>query len=177
MTLDDSCEYLYRFYDKRGRLLYVGITNSPPSRFRQHGRDKEWWQEVSDIKIEPHPSREEVLAAESEAIRTEAPYYNTVHDCQSPEDLLAFKFGANLRINISRVTIILERDWITKGRLDEIEKVLHSHPGPLPLFIKVYQGNRSGAWCTYVCEQRVSDKWALIKDLECLLGEGAVQEA
>lgn len=67
---------LYRFFDLDKRLLYVGITNSPPARFRRHGSQKEWWEEVSSITLERFPDRASLKAAETKAIRSEDPVYN-----------------------------------------------------------------------------------------------------
>lgn len=67
---------LYRFLGRTGQLLYVGVTNNPPQRFRQHLTDKEWWWEVGTILIEHFASREELLASEARAIRLEGPLYN-----------------------------------------------------------------------------------------------------
>lgn len=70
---------LYRFFAEDGELLYVGITSNPARRFAQHGSDKEWWEEVAEIRMERLPSREAVLAAERAAIIAERPRYNVVH--------------------------------------------------------------------------------------------------
>lgn len=71
---------LYRFYSATGQLLYIGITANPPARFGQHRSDKDWWSEVSDIKIETHENRNALRAAEATAIRAEKPRYNKVHN-------------------------------------------------------------------------------------------------
>ena len=68
---------LYRFYDRDGRLLYVGITDNPRRRDEQHGATKAWWREVATKRIEWLPSREAALAAERLAIETENPLWNT----------------------------------------------------------------------------------------------------
>lgn len=70
---------LYRFFAEDGELLYVGITSNPARRFAQHGAAKEWWEEVAEIKMDRHSSREAVLAAERAAIIAEKPRYNVVH--------------------------------------------------------------------------------------------------
>lgn len=67
---------LYRFFDASDRLLYVGITANPGRRFGQHGSDKPWWAQVANIRMEVHPDRAAVLAAERVAITTERPHYN-----------------------------------------------------------------------------------------------------
>lgn len=75
---------LYRFFDDANELLYVGITNNPSRRFTQHGVDREWWHEVTTIRMEPHSDRNAVLAAEKVAIKVEHPRYNVVHASGAP---------------------------------------------------------------------------------------------
>lgn len=70
---------LYRFYADNGRLLYVGITNNPGTRFDQHAADKPWWHEVRGITLETYPDRDAVLAAERRAIAVEQPLHNVQH--------------------------------------------------------------------------------------------------
>lgn len=67
---------LYRLYDSENRLLYVGITNDPPTRFVHHKREKTWWGDVARREIEWLPSRMEALAAEEQAIHCESPFWN-----------------------------------------------------------------------------------------------------
>lgn len=67
---------LYRFVDTSGRLLYVGVTKNPAARFRKHGQDQFWWDQVSAIHLERHASRELLMIAELEAIETEFPIFN-----------------------------------------------------------------------------------------------------
>lgn len=67
---------LYRFFDANDTLLYIGITNNPPARFRQHRGDKSWWDSVANIKIETRESRADLHLAERNAIVTESPKYN-----------------------------------------------------------------------------------------------------
>ncbi len=71
---------LYRFFGAGGTLLYIGITNSIPTRLKQHNREKEWWLGVNEIKVEHFPSREAVLEAERRAIIAERPLYNDKHN-------------------------------------------------------------------------------------------------
>lgn len=67
---------LYRFYNRAGDLLYVGITNNPARRFAKHSDEKSWWRHVARIALEQHPSREALRAAERMAIETERPIHN-----------------------------------------------------------------------------------------------------
>lgn len=67
---------LYRFFSDSGDLLYVGITNNPGQRIKQHENGQSWWAQVVSAKMEHFSSREELAAAELQAIRTENPRYN-----------------------------------------------------------------------------------------------------
>lgn len=70
-------QQLYRMFDKDGRLLYVGISRSAVARFAQHGRQQTWIMEVARVEIETREcTRQEILAAELQAIRVERPIYN-----------------------------------------------------------------------------------------------------
>lgn len=66
---------LYRMFDDEGFLLYVGLTNNPAGRFRDHNA-ADWWDQVASITVEHHCDREDLKAAEAEAIKTENPVYN-----------------------------------------------------------------------------------------------------
>lgn len=69
---------LYRFYDVYERLLYIGITSDPRSRFGQHRASKDWWGDVAVRELTYLPSREALEEAERDAIRTEKPRHNKV---------------------------------------------------------------------------------------------------
>lgn len=71
---------LYRFYDERGRLLYIGITGDVRARFRQHADSKAWWKQVAVREIVHCRTRADLLAAEREAIIRERPRYNVIHN-------------------------------------------------------------------------------------------------
>lgn len=68
---------LYYHRTKRGKLLYVGITNSLPSRLRDHKALSPWFHEVARIDLEWFPTRYEAQVAEVDAIRTLKPPMNT----------------------------------------------------------------------------------------------------
>ena len=70
---------LYRLLSESGRLLYVGISGNPDSRWGTHSNNQPWWEEVADRKIEWFGSREAAAAAEVEAIKKERPLYNKQH--------------------------------------------------------------------------------------------------
>lgn len=69
--------YVYRAYDSAGRLLYIGYTNNPVSRFMSHrSQGSTWLPYAASVSWEPHSTRRAGLAAESAAIEAERPPYN-----------------------------------------------------------------------------------------------------
>lgn len=70
---------LYRHFDKEGRLLYVGISQSAIVRLAQHKQTASWFDEVTTVTIENFETRELALAAEEQAIKAERPLYNLQH--------------------------------------------------------------------------------------------------
>lgn len=78
--MTDQRHVLYRFHDSAGQLLYIGITLNPANRWKQHSKDKPWWESVRTITTELHPDRESVLAAECEAIIKGRPLHNVIHN-------------------------------------------------------------------------------------------------
>ncbi len=71
---------VYRLTAEAGDLLYVGITDSPERRWKDHAKDKPWWPQVASRSIRWYPTRGLALAAEADAIRTEQPRYNVQHN-------------------------------------------------------------------------------------------------
>jgi predicted GIY-YIG superfamily endonuclease len=71
---------LYRFFDSRGDLLYIGVTNRIPRRLDEHHENKPWYHEVAQVKVEHLSDRDTALRTEKAAIETEHPKYNVVHN-------------------------------------------------------------------------------------------------
>jgi predicted GIY-YIG superfamily endonuclease len=78
---------LYRFYGETGKLLYIGLTENPQARFKNHRFTKPWWAEVFRIDIEHFASRDSVVAAERKAIENEWPLYNVHNKGAEPIDV------------------------------------------------------------------------------------------
>lgn len=75
---------LYRLYDADETLLYIGVTDNPDRRFKQHRNTKPWWPGVSQKTIEWHTTRRRALAEEAAAIEAEAPAYNVQYNPAAP---------------------------------------------------------------------------------------------
>ena len=71
---------LYRHFNQSEELLYVGISVSAMLRLGQHCAVSPWFKDISRVMIETFPTREDALAAEKAAIKTERPKFNTQHN-------------------------------------------------------------------------------------------------
>lgn len=71
---------LYRHFACDGSLLYVGISLSWLARTKAHSRSSRWFEQVAKVEIERFPSRAAALDAERDAIRSERPKFNVVHN-------------------------------------------------------------------------------------------------
>lgn len=76
--------YLYRHYHASGDLLYVGITLTPLKRQASHFKRADWRDMILHIVVEPFATREEAVAAEAEAIRSEYPRFNRAQNGRRP---------------------------------------------------------------------------------------------
>lgn len=75
---------LYRYYDRAGCLLYVGVSKSAVVRAMQHEHSAGWWDRWAVMRRHVYPTRELALAAEREAIAVERPAYNIVGVTRRP---------------------------------------------------------------------------------------------
>ncbi|MHC3450833.1 GIY-YIG nuclease family protein [Streptomyces prasinus] len=79
MPLDPNrATAVYRFFDKTGRLLYVGIAYDPAERWQHHAAKAKWWKEAVDNTIDWYDTRAEAERAEMTAIRYEKPIHNII---------------------------------------------------------------------------------------------------
>lgn len=74
--VDTPVTTVYRFYSAGGDLLYVGVTDDPPSRFATHRRTQPWWPEVDRTVVRTYPRRDQALAVEQHIIDADSPRYN-----------------------------------------------------------------------------------------------------
>lgn len=76
---------VYRFYDAKGRLLYVGLTSRGMTRWMEHADSQPWWAEVAAIRVVHFPTREDGEVEEARAIRDERPLHNTIRYDGKPQ--------------------------------------------------------------------------------------------
>jgi excinuclease UvrABC nuclease subunit len=67
---------LYRHFDAKGRLLYVGFSVTVFARTMQHMHGSSWAKLVTRIELEHFDDRNKAWRAEQLAIAKEAPMHN-----------------------------------------------------------------------------------------------------
>lgn len=75
---------VYRFHDKAGTVIYVGISNNPVVRWQAHAADKPWWSDVVTREIEWFPTRQEAEREEARLIGALAPLWNRAPGMPDP---------------------------------------------------------------------------------------------
>ena len=96
---------LYRLYDNAGELLYIGIAEHWPSRMKQHAREKAWFPQVAELRLEKHEDRASAEVAEVAAIKAEEPRHNIAHNWRPSADaevqFQRFKKSQCLRLDLA----------------------------------------------------------------------------
>lgn len=76
-AFDDPIPHdVYWLYDSEDRVLYIGLTRQIEERLIQHSKDKGWWEQISRVEVQAHPSRRAAFEAERDAIYAERPIFN-----------------------------------------------------------------------------------------------------
>jgi len=112
MSIDSTTD-LYRYFDAEGRLLYVGISFSAIARAAQHRESTGWWCDVARMHVEHLPTRSDALDAERQAIRTEQPLHNVVHNGKISAAKLERQMRCNDPAETRRVIREMEADTYT----------------------------------------------------------------
>lgn len=110
MSSTNEPHVLYRLFDTSDNLLYIGITNDPELRWKQHGKVKNWWRQVATIRVEHFDSRDDALAAEKAAIKAEKPRWNVTHTekpRQRARPRVARLFNGEVWVNMSEACRLL----------------------------------------------------------------------
>lgn len=71
---------LYRYFDARGNLLYIGITSRGIVRSFEHAETKSWWSSVARADYVHFDARWRALDAERALIQIQRPLFNKVHN-------------------------------------------------------------------------------------------------
>lgn len=88
--------YLYRFWDLRGRLLYIGQTSREAvARWLEHIKHQWWAGEIVTMQRQAltYPTYAAVIVAEERAIKSEFPLHNDKHNHNNPHRIVAPPHG------------------------------------------------------------------------------------
>jgi hypothetical protein len=85
MSLEGESTTLYRIFDARDQLLYVGVSGRRYlDRLYEHEDGKPWWRKGHTIQLTHYSTRREALEAELFAIQAEHPPYNFLGRAKDP---------------------------------------------------------------------------------------------
>ena len=70
---------LYRCFDRKGLLLYVGCSSNVGSRLASHAQQTDWWPLVWRIAVKRVSTLDQCRREEQRAIRDEYPKFNVAH--------------------------------------------------------------------------------------------------
>lgn len=79
-TISDNLRYrehvVYRLLNSKAKVIYIGITGSPRTRWQAHMRRQSWAHEIAEVYYVDGLTKNEALDLEGEAILDERPIYN-----------------------------------------------------------------------------------------------------
>jgi hypothetical protein len=93
---------VYRYYDKWGLLLYVGVTGRAGRRNREHSKYASFWPYVARQEVDHFPAPAQALACEAKLIRINRPPFNTIHNAEHVAARTAYlEFVSSDALNMS----------------------------------------------------------------------------
>ncbi|MFJ6729416.1 GIY-YIG nuclease family protein [Streptomyces sp. NPDC091281] len=110
---------LYRLYDADDRLLYVGITSNPKTRWGRHARDKHWWPEVARKAIEWFETRKSAERVEKIEVEEQHPKYNRTFNGTRRRELQNEDARREGRVQPAHREAIPE--WVYRSWFDEAD--------------------------------------------------------
>lgn len=118
---------LYRYFDSKDQLLYVGITGHQLKRQSQHRRSSKWFDQIASAKFQHFASRAEASAAEVRAIQEEKPLFNHQHvkNAKDPTDWLDFAARLHL-LGTLNGTDMQAKPQIIDAKHEKYQKALQS---------------------------------------------------
>lgn len=134
---------VYRCFDVDGRLLYVGCTSNLERRLTKHRTQpssRTWYPRLNRVKARIYPTRHAAMWAETVAIRTEQPLFNSVHNPNPPSDRRPGR-PKGYAIDAAKVRALLLAQRRTQTDLAraadvstaQLSNVMHGHTGCSPL--------------------------------------------
>jgi hypothetical protein len=75
----DRAFHLYRHFDAKGALLYVGVSINALNRLAAHRQSAPWFWSIAKVEVTSYPTRKASLDAERKAVKEERPLFNVQH--------------------------------------------------------------------------------------------------
>ena len=138
--------WVYRVYDKRRVLLYIGSTNDLRGRLIAH-RGATWWPRAAVVTREEFPATRAAREAESAAIKIEGPLHNIAGVYQRDRVRPSLIYGEKIPV----------KHWRADTPRDELPCVLYrvfAAGGAL-----LYVGVTVNYWARMAGHQRSSPWW------------------
>jgi predicted GIY-YIG superfamily endonuclease len=160
--------YLYRHFNEKGDLLYVGVSLSVTYRLSQHKQSSEWFKEIARVEIEKFQTREEALDGERRAISEEKPKHNKMRPAVTPIKVEPLKQNELSRDDLMKRIVQFNPTY----SLEEAGSALGVGNTTIKKWIKekklgyIVIGYSSGRWGT--SEKRRITGWQLIDFIEYL---------
>jgi predicted GIY-YIG superfamily endonuclease len=109
---------VYKYYDRFGVLIYVGITSARRARQQQHNSDKAWWLLVASQQVEHFNTRDEARQREVELIQSFRPPFNKQHNPDYDEIRRAYiQLAQSSKLTLKDAGKIVKR-FCLDGRLE-----------------------------------------------------------
>lgn len=96
---------LYRYFDNEDVLLYIGISDKPEKRRRQHCDKSAWYRFADHWSVEWYAHREDAARQEWEAIDIEEPLFNRMGSTVDREGKTTAYLLANEALDLLRTAI------------------------------------------------------------------------
>lgn len=117
---------VYRLWDAEGNLLYVGSSYDPDKRCAVHRRAP-WWEHVASRTEEWHSTRGVAYRAETKAIHSEAPRFNSMGtpaygaECSRRQQAMASRLSVKCKVAAQalKVRSRVAAEWLAKGHCED----------------------------------------------------------
>lgn len=166
---------LYRHFDADRKLLYLGISLSTFARLSQHKDHSPWFEQIKTVEIEHFETREEAMAAERKAIKTENPKFNiamkkTLAEIQKEQKVLFAESRSVLEESAKLVNRYV--DYRIAYQLDDVRQMINMTKGEIEKHVEAgnlstFEVEGKASWKPVKMKKMVSG-WSLIDFIDYL---------
>ena len=125
--MTDETTHLYRHFNSAGDLIYVGISMSALRRLTQHAVTAHWFSDISRVEVERFDTRDEAIAAEIKAIRSEKPLHNVEHSPSAKAVSRSSRDPARLTSVIEDLGLVYAVGLVSSEIADDVEQMFQEN--------------------------------------------------